>query len=46
MELPHVWFGLSAVVGIVFWALIIWLAWMLVSSIKGIQRNSRRFVNC
>lgn len=37
MEFPSVWFGLSAVLGIVFWAFIIWLAWMLVSSIKGIH---------
>jgi hypothetical protein len=42
MEFPNVWFALSAVLGVVFWVFIIWLAWLLVSSIKGIHTELTR----
>lgn len=41
MEFPNIWFGLSAVLGIVFWVFIFWLAWMLVSSVRGIHTELR-----
>ena len=42
MEFPNVWFALSAVLGVVFWIFIIWLAWLLVSSIRGIHTELTR----
>lgn len=36
---PWLWFGFSAVVGIFFWAFLLWMAWMLVTSIKGIREE-------
>ncbi len=42
MEFPNILFSLSAVLGVVFWAFIIWLAWMLVSSIKGMHMELTR----
>lgn len=35
--MPWLWFAFSAVLGILFWAFLLWLAWLLVSSIRGIH---------
>ena len=42
MEFPVIWFAFSAVVGVVFWAFLLWLAWLLVSSIKGMHTELTR----
>ena len=31
------WFGISMIVGVLIWGVIIWLAWMVVSSIRGMH---------
>lgn len=35
--LPWLWFGLSAALGILFWGFLLWLAWLLVTSVKGVH---------
>lgn len=36
---PWLWFGFSAVLGIVVWGFLIWFGWVLATSVKGIREE-------
>jgi hypothetical protein len=40
--LPWLWFGLSAVFGLLFWVFLLWLAWVLATSVKGMREELER----
>ncbi|HUE95700.1 MAG TPA: hypothetical protein VMN39_03525 [Longimicrobiaceae bacterium] len=42
MDLPSWWFAFSAIIGVTFWAFLFWLAWVLVSSIRGTHTELTR----
>lgn len=37
--MPWVWFGVSAVLGIVVWGFLLWFGWMLATSVKGMREE-------
>ncbi len=37
-----VWFALTLVVGLLFWGFLLWMAWLLVSSVKGMHAELLR----
>ena len=42
MEFPNIWFAFSAIIGVVVWAFLLWLAWLLVTSIRGMHTELRK----
>ncbi|MDX1675999.1 MAG: hypothetical protein R3314_14490 [Longimicrobiales bacterium] len=42
MEFPSIWFAFSAIIGVLFWAFLLWLAWLLVSSVRGMHTELRK----
>lgn len=39
---PSVWFAFSALVGIAVWVIALWLAWLVVSSVRGMHTELTR----
>lgn len=39
---PGLWFAFVSLVGVLVWGFLIWLAWLLVSSIKGMHTELMR----
>lgn len=38
----EIWITLTALIGLIFWAFILWLAWLLVTSIRGMHSELTR----